>query len=392
MPALVPWFCITYSLFVGLGVGLYALAPAMVAAWFSTFRVSWVAPEALTRALVLVWGGLGLVIFSALLVPRHSPAVRSVRLAWGIARWRLYILSSLTLVGTLALAWPLRQDLVGGIKTLWLDEDLTALLGVRRAATRSYVLTLCVYNLLPFWGVALYLFWRLRRGLGLALYTAIYGLFASVLLLCMAQKRPLLVWLGALAIADLAIRPQVRQRLLLYGACGFGVLLGLYALYSTTSNVPTLAGLALSRLLGRLALPTLFYTHYFPTYAPHYGFANLGLVAWLFGTPLYGDTPEVFSYFTGGREGSVAISSLIDMYGAFGWPGWLLGCLGLGIVLGLLDRWLAHRPATLGTILLHTWTLVAVWYLTQASVARTLLGYGAVWWMLCWALLHVRWR
>jgi hypothetical protein len=158
------------------------------------------------------------------------------------------------------------------------------------------------------------------------------------------------------------------------------------------------AGLALrstvSRIFGRIAVSAVLVVHHIPHNGPHYGLANVGLLAKLKGQELYDPGAEVFSRYAQASRvrGSVATPAFIDFYGQFGWPGVAIGSALIGLVLGALQMLLqsVRNDFESHVFLLAAGTLT-IFYLTQASIFRTALGYGGGIFLLSWVAFY-GWR
>ena len=153
-------------------------------------------------------------------------------------------------------------------------------------------------------------------------------------------------------------------------------------------------GFAVERVFSRLTMTNLMYAHYFPDIEGHYGLRNVGFLADLLGTRLYEDTVATYQYFLrlDFAEGSGAIGALTDFYAAFGWSGWLVLSLLLGVVLYILDRFLGSLQPLLINRVFHIFVLITVTFLAQASVFRTLSTYGGGILVLLWLFVGTHGR
>ena len=149
--------------------------------------------------------------------------------------------------------------------------------------------------------------------------------------------------------------------------------------------ISKLALISTSRIIGRLSLPSFMYVHYFPNVESYYGISNIGMLANILGNPVYENSKAVYTYFTNGREdGSVAIASIFDFYGAFGWKGLFLGSCSLGLVFSFLNKIIHSLERNISTILITIFSFITVYYLSQASVAKSLMSYGGVFFVGIW--------
>jgi len=239
---------------------------------------------------------------------------------------------------------------------------------------------------------------------------------SSVFLLLTFQKRPFLIYLICLFVAQLLssiyfhrtkfvlptefpkisyllFQPLFRKLLLLCFLVG-GVLFLFYRLTIEDTSSGLVVATVIDRILGRLSIMSIMYAHYFPLIEPHYGLSNIGMLSLLLGTDLYKDTVVVPNYFDiiVIAEGSGAICAIYDFYGAFGWLGVIFGSFGLGILMNLLDRWLTSLPASPVNAALYIFMLVFSYNLSQASVPRSLSTYGGATFIVLWLLLKIRFR
>jgi hypothetical protein len=275
-----------------------------------------------------------------------------------------------------------------------------------------YLYVLLVSNVLPFFGVALWLLARLRGGSLARTGALVFNVCTGVLLVLQFEKRPFIVWLGALLLSEWWVRSRTRPTRaavatparrstglpywILAGVALFALLLGMFYFHTKIGReeedilavVYNLSMIVLTRIFGRLSLPAAFYAHYFPKVGQHYGLSTMWVVAWLVGRELYPVNAEVFEYFTGWEGGSIASSAILDFYGAFGVTGWICGCILLGFMLREIDRAIAGLREDAAKILLTIFTFVFVYYLSQASVSRAILGYGGVIFLGCWFLVR----
>jgi oligosaccharide repeat unit polymerase len=292
----------------------------------------------------------------------------------------------------------------------------------RYGVMENYLFILVVYNVVPFLAVALWLLYRIRRSNILRLCTISFNIVTVVSLILLFQKRPLLLFLLCLCIASLwtnqlkiqrtscrvnsslVMRRNKRifsKKLLIYGVVLFAILMGLFyaqtsigrdneSLYETATILSTIAAW---NIIGGISLPSVMYVHYFPTIEPYYGLSNVKLLSSLLGFELYPNSNRVYQYFALGKEeGSVALSALMDFYGAFGLIGWFLGAALIGILLHRLDDSLVRMQPNVAKILLTIFMFVFAFYLSHASLANSLLGYGGGIFVFLWIALKVDFR
>jgi len=411
---------------------------------FATFNLGMVTESDYKLAIVLTVWGAGVVLASYQLTHVALNGGRPMRTGpnllalargndrLGMSAVRLVVLSGTILLTAFGYAAVSASRILAGVQGALAGSE-ASILGARYDIGADYWFILTVLDVLPFLGVAVRLLQRLRGGPGLRLFAAIFNTGTGALLLLTFQKRPLLLFLSCLLLTNLVadashasrsaqppsqptVRSQGRRRrplrLAVYGLMIFAVLLGLYQLQTqvisgaegagdVVRGIATLSGMALATILGGQAVPAILFAHYYPAIEPHYGVSNLGLFARLFGWDLYRPTYEVYDYFVGfdsfvpfvdRTEGSVASAALVDFYGAFGLVGWFFGALGLGIVLNLIDAAMIRLRPDAARSLLAIFVFVSVYYLSNASVANTLAGYGGLIFLALWWLLRTPFR
>lgn len=404
------------------GVLVYPWAHFAIQEWFYNWqRLGVITAIDVTRAIVLTLGGLLITVGTYIFFSRKGESLGVIS---GPSRFqpgqepplgfhmdRAVVLSMLAMLATGVFLYLNLSTIRMGIELGAQGGDLAMLYEGRRQITSTYLFVVLSYNVVPFLSVAVWVAaMRSHSGL-LRAYALAYAVATCIVLLLTFQKRPLIVYLGCLFFADLWIR-QWREgishqserdrprkhhlRVLIFGAAVMAILFGLYwtftgfAFYDGTTSelLGDLTVVVLVRIFGRLAMPCLMYAHFYPHLHAHYGLTNLGIFATLFQTDLHADTAVVNRYFTGlGDQGTVAITALVDFYGGFGWVGWIIGCILLGILLLKVDQYLSRIRPSYGKFLIATWVLVSVFYLSQASLPRTLMGYGGVFFAGLWFLI-----
>ncbi|WP_156133176.1 hypothetical protein [Lacinutrix sp. Hel_I_90] len=190
-------------------------------------------------------------------------------------------------------------------------------------------------------------------------------------------------------------KKATRRRFILIGVALFSLLMLLY--YSSTKYefqnvfeaIKKLTEVSLTRIFGRLSIPAFFYVHYFPNVDAHYGISNIGTLSKIFGYDVFLDSRILFDYFSSNKKGgSLAISSIMDFYGAFGYYGLVIGSVMLGAFLSILDTFLDKLEKNVVNIVFIIFCFVFAYYLSQASLARSLLGYGFFFFVLTWVWLQ----
>lgn len=414
-------FLVSNLAFVTVGVLALPWVRDHLSIWFVRFDMHLVTDAAMVRAILLSVGGVWLAFagyqVAHLVISQGKILTAGPRLLQAHPdmpaglRWRRLVFVA---VAVLAVGWMFMllnaSTITRGIIDGWIRGQPGEALEARRGTANNYLFVVLVYNVAPFVTVALWMLARRARGAsgqGLRLLAWVAVASTSLFLLAMFQKRPLLIFLMALAIGHFAVRVRVERPrrlrgLLRAGVVGvvlFALLMGLY--YATTNvrevtsnpveTAAVVASAASQRVFGRLALPAAMYAYLFPEVVPHYGVRNIGMLASLADTDPYLDTREVYGYFANARTpGSVASSALLDFYGAFGWVGWGFGSVGIGMLLYALDRFLRRLRPTIANHTLVIFAFVFAYYLSQASLARSLMGYGGLFFLGTWMVLRVR--
>ena len=284
-------------------------------------------------------------------------------------------------------------------------SDIADSVALRRSATSGYLRILFIYNLLPAATIVSFLYFLKRKRICLWFVFFLFFLLASVSLLLTYQKRPLLVFLGSIALAtplyhhfnDPINGNKVRLRYLIlklkWAIFSLIMLLFLFYFFYTGyrfsgqpfESLVTISNIVFSRFLGRLSIPAAMYIDFFPQYHSFYGLENVGLLTRIFNIETFLDSKVVFSHYsTGSKEGSVAASVFIDAYGQ---GGLLLPSL-YGVVLGffilLLEFLLRQSGLGARKSFLVVSCIIFLYYLSQASIFRSLLGYGGVFYFFVW--------
>lgn len=304
-----------------------------------------------------------------------------------------------------------RNVLISGFFDGLIGRQPTALLESRRGITSNYLYVVITYNVLPFLtAVSLYFAMKEKTFTSRILFAIVF--FVSFLLtLLLFQKRPLIIFLLSLFLAIFIFRKYInpkpkrkltrrekrklRKRYLMIGLAMFSILLLLY--YSATTykfesvfeGVSKLTEVVLTRVFGRLSVPAFCYIHYFPEVDPHYGITNIGTLSKVFRYETYLDSKEVFAFFTTtDKKGSMAINSILDFYGGFGYYGLIIGNLILGLFISALDAFLNRLEKNNINIIFIIFCFVFAYYLSQASLPRSLLGYGFFFFFIVWVFLQ----
>jgi len=385
----------------------------------------------LNRAVIVASGGVLLVLLGYTFIEAVHRALGAAPLRWGtlfrqhwfqdhqVGSLRIWTVT-LTCVGVAGgLLVTQIGPVLSGILRGYLGGDIAAQYAAREAVqSLGRTFYLVAFNALPFLAVLGWLQYRLRPSSRSRLTGLLLFGISTAFLLGTFEKRPLVLFLLTMALAQAAGEYQRRRgpdqdepirgignlsqlpwiQLTLGLSLPLIVLATLYFLSTTLlqdygfslAAAGPLMGLVLLRIFGRLAVMPLFYVHYFPNLHTYYGLANVGLISASLHTPLYQDTHEVWGYFTDIEFGSGAIGAVTDFYAAYGWIGWFIGCLTLGWVLYMCDRWLAQLPPTTLNRTLWIMVLVFVSTLSQASIPRALSTYGGVVFLVLWLVLSIR--
>ncbi|QMV41719.1 hypothetical protein [Cohnella cholangitidis] len=410
---MVPWF-VDY-----LGTGIF----------FSGLAFDKISDNEIMKTMILSSGGIVLVLisyqFTQFIFSRGNFLLKNsnllrfefeVKSKISVKKIQLFTASAVFV--SLLLLLPQVPDILKGFSSV-LQSDPAGIILARSAVTSNYMLVILIYNIIPFLVVGHWMVSLIHNKRWMKYMSYVYCFYSIFLLLMTFQKRPLILFLLCLFIMTYWIRNSYKAKelllrtrlnreqilnkvtsnkaLILYGLILFAIMIGLYFFMTTVgkngegffNTIWTLTLITISRLLGRLSLPSIMYTHYFPYVEPHYGITNIGLFSSMFDFDLYSDTPIVFEYFYG-YEGSVASSAIFDFYGAFGIYGWLIGSILLGVTLNRLDAYLKRLPRSGESVLLIIFVFLTVFYFSQASIARSIMGYGGVFFVGSWLLLTIR--
>lgn len=386
---------------------------------FWTFQLELITDADVVKTQLLAVGGLMLVLYSyvfgMLLMYKRVECIDHFRIKTPIknnlSNVNFYFML-IGIFGFLFIYLLIKRDvLLTGLFDGLIGRQPVALLESRRGITSNYLYVVITYNLLPFLTiVALFLMMKKKTLMSRLLFIGLF-LVSFLLILLLFQKRPLILFLLSLTVAAFVFKKYInikekrirtkkekrkaRRRTILVLASLFSILLLLY--YSATTyrfdnifeGLFTLTEIVLTRVFGRLAIPAFCYVHYFPAVEDHYALTNIGMFSKIFGYELYPDSKVLFNHFTRNKkEGSLAINSIIDFYGAFGYYGFFTGNFILGLLLSALDAFLNRLEKNNINIIFIIFCFVFAYYLSQASLARSLLGYGFFFFMVAWMFLQ----
>lgn len=326
-----------------------------------------------------------------------------------LSRVNFYVLTLSVLLFIFIYLFIKRDVLIIGILDGLLGRQPDAILQSRSAITSSYLYTILIYNVLPFITIVSFYISLKRKVLMNKLLFLILFAISFFLILSLFQKRPLMIFMLSLFISGFVFRENLfpkkvkkiksrkgkKRKYVVYLSFLFALLLLLY--YSATTYkfesifeaTTKLSEVVLTRVFGRLSIPALCYVHYFPEVDSYYGFTNIGLFSKVFGFEHFPDTQVLFGYFsTVKMEGSLAINSVMDFYGAFGYFGMLFGNAFLGLLLATLDTFLDKLEKNSINLIFIVFCFVFAYYLSQASLPRALLGYGFAFFVCTWFFLQ----
>jgi hypothetical protein len=143
-------------------------------------------------------------------------------------------------------------------------------------------------------------------------------------------------------------------------------------------------------ILGRVALSAPSFVHYFPAVEPHYGISGVGLLALLRGEKVYEFTAVVYQYMTDTTYGSSTVCSIIEFYCSFGWPGLVVGNLGVGVLLSELDGAILGLPKGDARLIAQIFAFVFCVQLSQSSIFNASFGYGGFFFFVLWLFIFPR--
>lgn len=390
--------------------------------FFSDFNLMTIEETTIVKTILIIVYGLFMVIFSysiGNLIIKKSPFqipkglfnfenIKQWEHGTSIRRVRLFL--TLFIMISFIQLIPHTNLILGAM----FDTNLYSKLEARRTITQNYFLTVSIYNIIPFLAAVSFTYYEslTQKVFSDRVINFTYTLLTAILLLLTFQKRPLILFLltlivlkylvrrGALGIKDTNFMGKFRKYT--YFSIGFlGLFIVLMYLYVKNTNYAESAGsiwelmyitilISLSRIIGRLSLPSVMYVDYFPNIESFYGLSNIGMLSNILQKETYLDSKVVYQYFAGNDNGSLAASSIIDFYGGFGIIGVTIGCLIIGLILRYIDYlFITMKPNTINKVF-QVYLLISVFYLSQASLPRTFMGYGGIFFVIFWFLLRYR--
>ncbi len=410
-------FFIATTIFSISGILIFPFVKTLVIETFWTFRLHLITDTQIIKTQCIALIGLLLVLYSysfvLMLIHGKIKCINLLKIDGPItnnlSKSNYYFILFCISVFLLFYILIKRNTLITGIFDGLIGRSPDALLISRRSITSNYLYVIITYNLLPFLTIiSLYISINSKSLLNKFIFYTL--LFTSIILiLLLFQKRPLILFLMCLAIAGFIFKRHAivkkikkvrskkatRRRFILIGVALFSLLMLLY--YSSTKYefqnvfeaIKKLTEVSLTRIFGRLSIPAFFYVHYFPNVDAHYGISNIGTLSKIFGYDVFLDSRILFDYFSSNKKGgSLAISSIMDFYGAFGYYGLVIGSVMLGAFLSILDTFLDKLEKNVVNIVFIIFCFVFAYYLSQASLARSLLGYGFFFFVLTWVWLQ----
>ena len=410
-------FFIATMLFSMVGIMAFPFFKPYFLQAFSSFKLNLITNADIVKTQTVATVGILSVlyayVFTIALVYKRVKCINHFRIEGEIkdnlSRVNFYVLTLGVLMFIMVYLFLKRDVLLIGILQGLLGRQPDAILESRRAITSNYLYTILIYNVLPFITIASFYISLKRKKLTNKMLFLFLFAVSFFLILSLFQKRPLMIFMLSLFIAGFLFRQNLfpkkvkkvrsknakKRRYFIYLGLLFILLLVLY--YSATTYkfenifeaILKLSEIVLTRVFGRLSIPAFCYIHYFPAVEGYYGLTNIGVFSKVFGFPHFPDTQVLFSYFSATKkEGSLAINSVMDFYGAFGYVGVVFGNLFLGLFLAALDVFLDKLAKNSVNLIFIVFCFVFAYYLSQASLPRALLGYGFAFFVLTWLFLQ----
>jgi len=409
------YFVLFQFIFVGIGLAVFPfLGTDYLHNTFVSFDISNISAEDFNIASVIVLSGVVSLVASYAVLSQVAFRVRQIEFylpehVFLKSEVRKEFIFLMLIVSVLVCIPFILDNYRGFFSIIFATSvaDITDLVVLRKSATSNYLQILFIYNLLPAATIVSVLYSLDRRRMLPFASFALFFLLASISLLLTYQKRPFLVFLGCLALAILLYRyfndpingNKVRLKYLIlklkWMIISLVMLLFLFYFFYTGyrfsgqpfETLGTIANVVFSRLFGRLSIPAAMYIDFFPQYHSFYGLENVGLLTRICQIETFLDSKVVFlHYSTPGKDGSVAASVFIDAYGQ---GGLLLPSL-YGVILGffiiLLEFLLRQSGSGVRKSFLVVSAMIFLYYLSQASLFRSLLGYGGVFYLFVWSV------
>lgn len=308
---------------------------------------------------------------------------------------RLLVLSLFSLLALGGVLYPHFTSLVAGLLASYSGHASSSVVyGAREFFGSNYILVLLVFDILPFFAIALAASsavapWSLR------VYGMLYQTVTVFFLLTSIQKVPLMIVLIGLGLAysvtlgrSLVTRGKTLGGLVTGSSLLMVVLGALHMVSSSGRSFFSSMGDGVLGILGRISLSTPLLTAYYPGVDNFYGISNINIVSRFLERTIYPNTERAFQYFSHMNTGSCSFAATVDFFGMAGWPGTVCGNLLLGGGIYALDVYIARRPLGSSRNLLGTLAIMFTIYLAQASVFNSLMGYGGLFFFILWLMVR----
>ena len=413
-------FFITTLVFSVIGVLMYSFIPNYVVRLFYSYKLRSITEYTVFKTQIIVVSGFLMVLYGYIiginifykktLCLNHFRFTEKIKNNLSLINY--FFIVSIALVFLVVYLFLNKEALSIGITKGLFGRQPYELIKARGVITSNYFYVIISYNILPFLTVvAGYLAIKSNRLHNRILFLVMLSI-TFIITMLLFQKRPLIIFLGAVFLSFFVfkkhLRPKkkrilsakekkrIRRRLYMVLITLFSLLLLLY--YSATTYqfnnlyeaVLKLSEVALARVFGRLSMPAFLYVDYFsmPKHE-HYGFSNIGLLTKILHLDFFPDTKVLSSYYSVRKnDGTIAINSIVDFYGAFGYKGLIIGNLFMGFILSILDAFLNKLEKNNINLVFIVFTFVFAYYLSQASLARSLMGYGFFFFVISWGFLQ----
>jgi hypothetical protein len=391
--------------FIGFGLLIWPLVSDSASIIFTSYHIEYLTSESVIRANCILLTGV-LVTYSTYQVLKNIILRGLVEAPVGLSVFpSSKIFLTTFCFGLVAIYFiASRADLLVMAVTTSGADSLVALAEARQKATSSYILTLIVYNIYPaatYACVVGYIvnktkFWRNTMVISVAL--------ALLALFLVFQKRPMIIYL--IGIFFIFKFNQQSKNIKIQGfdfyrlivdlryiiLMLFLLLIAFYYFYTNyrfendfITSIMLNAEAAFTRIFGRLSIPALMYSQYYPKVDDFYSFSNVGLFSKVGGYVLYKDVVEVANHFSLTKgQGSLAASVFFDFYGGFGYLGVVLGGIVVGLFLLVGHLLIKIRQAPIWRTFLASVLIINIFYLSQSSLFRSIAGYGGATYILFW--------
>ena len=404
-------FLVFQFVFIGLGIVIWPFIKGSAAHMFSTYDIASITFETAIKANSILLTGVCVAYITYQLL----------RQCIGFTNYPSYthtqyfpntkILCITFFFGVISTYFILtRIDLLIMVMTSSGIESVIALSEVRKEAVSSYFMTLVVYNIYPAATYACVIGYLVNKTKFWRNVMFISILLALLALFLVFQKRPLIIYLiGLFFIFKFFNQLKTNNRVIfdfyrtiielkyIFVAL-FILLIGFYYLYTghrlendLFTSLMLNAEASFTRIFGRLSIPALMYTQYFPTFDDHYLVSNVGIFSKIGNYELYKDTEVVATHFSlVGGQGTLASSVFFDFYGGFGFPGVIIGGFIVGMLLFVGQLLMNIKQASFWRVFLASVLMINIFYLSQASVFRSMAGYGGGIYIVVWFIFRTK--